>query len=59
MVTSTTLDNPGLANGCNRKFTNTKIRPSKKPITGKKMAQGPTSSAERSVRLGQGKSVKN
>src|SRR6266542_737067 len=57
--TVATLHNAGLANGAYSTFTSTKIRPSKKPITGKKIADGPTSSAERSVRLGQGKRVKN
>jgi hypothetical protein len=59
MATTATLDNPELANGASRKFTNIKIRPNKKPITGKKIADDPTSLAKRSGRLGQGKSVKN
>src|SRR5262249_41810351 len=58
-ITRITLKSPALAKGSSRKLTSTKIKPSRRPTTGKKIADRPASSAECCIQPGRGKRVKN
>src|SRR5262245_52860941 len=58
-ITRITLKSPALAKGSSRKLTSTKIKPKKRPTTGKKIADRPASSMACSIHPGRGKRVKN
>src|SRR5262245_1551527 len=58
-ITRITLKSPALAKGSSRKLTSTKIKPSRRPTTGKKIADRPASSVECCIQPGRGKRVKN
>src|SRR5215813_9313732 len=58
-VTRITLKSPALAKGNSRKLTSTKIKPNRRPTTGKKIADRPASLVECCIQPGRGKRVKN
>src|SRR5262245_2080702 len=58
-VTRITLKSPALAKGSSRKLTRTRIKPNRRPTTGKKIADRPASSVEYCIQPGRGKRVKN
>src|SRR5215510_1014844 len=57
--TRITLKSSALAKGSSRKLTSTKIKPSRRPTTGKKIADRSASSVECCIQPGRGKRVKN
>src|SRR5262245_29274651 len=58
-ITRIALKSPALAKGSSRKLTSTKIKPSRRPTTGKKIADRPASLVECCIQPGRGKRVKN
>src|SRR5499426_1751253 len=58
-ITRITLKSSALAKGSSRKLTSTRIKPSRRPTTGKKIADRPASSVKCCIPPGRGKRVKN